>query len=139
MHADPFILRFIIIIIINKFLNHDLIIYFRFRPCVATVDAALLLLLSVVGKLAGFSDDYVNLLKMSITVLLFALAKLTPFVTQSKSKITETYGKCESALMAWIANISVIGGLFFGGFVNYWRRPGLKYAPLELKVRTCTS
>ena len=96
-------------------------------------------MLSVVGKLAGLSNDYVNLLKMSITVLLIALAKLTPFVTQSKSKIIETYGKCESALMAWIANTSVIGGSFFGGLVSYWGRPGLEYASSELKVRTCTS
>ena len=137
MHAEPSILRFIILL--KSFIIMFLLLIFRFRPCVATVDAALFFLLYVVGKLAGLSNDYVNLLKMSITVLLIALAKLRPFVTQSKSKITETYGKCESALMTWIANISVIGGSFFGGFVNYWGRPGLEYAPSELKVHTCTS
>ena len=100
----------------------------------ATVDASLFLFLSVIGKLAGSSDDYINLLKTSITVLVSALAKLAPFVTQNKSKITETYGKCELALMTWVAKRSIIGGSIFGGSVNEQGKPGLKHASSELEV-----
>ena len=86
------------------------------------------------------SDRYVNLLKVSITVLLFALAKVKPLVTQNKvekGKITDTFGRCQTAMKDWLANSDVIGGSFFGGALYrsyiYGTIKSTK-ASLELKV-----
>ena len=67
---------------------------------------------------------------MSLTVLLFSLAKVKPYVTQMKveeKKISDTFGICQLHLRQWVIKEDIIGGSFFGGGRN---------GGAELKVHT---
>lgn len=90
----------------------------RCQVCVATMDAALHLFLNFIKKLARNFGHYIDVLKMIISVLLFALTKVKVYVTQRKvgeEKITNALGKCGAALKDWVINVNVIGGSSFGG------------------------
>ena len=51
---------------------------------------------------------YLNVLKMSITVLLFALTKVKPLERNG------IFQRCEQTLKDWVAKTEVIGGSGFG-------------------------
>lgn len=81
------------------------------------MDTALLLFIHLIPKLKNYSAS-LDLLKMSLTVLLFSLAKVKPYVTQKKveeRKITDTLGICQQHLQQWVIKEDIIGGSFFGG------------------------
>ena len=102
----------------------DIYIYtytYRFQLCVATMNAALRLFLCVIGRLTRTADYVIDVLKASIALLLFALEKVNPFVTQNrleKRKITDIFKNCEQALREWVAKPEVIGASFFGGSLS---------------------
>ena len=59
----------------------------------------------------------INVLKISLTVILFCLAKIMPLVAQRKyeeHQITEYFKKCEQTLKDWVVKPAVIGGSSFG-------------------------
>lgn len=87
----------------------------RCQPCVACVDAALLLFTHLIQELKYRGID---VLKILLTVLLFSLAKVKSYVTQNKvqeTKIRDTLGICQKKLQQWVIKEHIIGGSFFGG------------------------
>ena len=77
-----------------------------------------MLLKLLFAKLNKSYQQYVQLLKMSITILLFSLANMKQLLVQQKveeSKISETLAHCKKLLKEWIVQREVIGGSFFGG------------------------
>ena len=91
---------------------------------VATVDGALLLFLSLVEMC---TDRFLDLLKMSMTLLLLTLSKLK----SGEHKVITAFGKCEQALNTMA--VKLIGGPFFGGRIQS-RSGDLPLASKELKV-----
>ena len=89
------------------------------------MNAALRFFICLTGKLTNAYSPYIDVLKMSITVLLFTLSKVKQIGTLEEGHISDTLGKCEQALKDWVVKADVIGGSFFGG----GRR-----GPLELQV-----
>lgn len=90
----------------------------RYQLCVAIMDAALHLFLNFIKKLARNFGHFIDVLKMTVSVLLFALAKVKVYVAQRKvgeEKITNALGMCQVALKDWVINGNVIGGSIFGG------------------------
>ena len=54
---------------------------------------------------------------MSLTVVLYSVAKVKPLVAQGKfeeNQITDSFARCEQMLRAWVVKHSVIGGSSFG-------------------------
>ena len=52
-------------------------------------------------------SHFIDVLKMSLTVFLFCMAKVRPLVAQRKleeDKITEAFGRCEQMMKDWIVH-----------------------------------
>ena len=86
------------------------------------MDSALHLFLNFIKKfkLAKNFDPFIDVLKMTLTVLLFALAKVEVFVSQRKvgeKKITDALGMCQAALKNWVEKV-IRGTSFKGGDVE---------------------
>ena len=78
-------------------------------------------------------EHQVEVIKMSITLLLYALCKMDCLGTQSESDILDIFGMCEVALEGWIKRREVMGGRYFG--YKTQDRMTLLYGRTELKVR----
>ena len=87
----------------------------RHQPCDTNVNAALHFFICLIGKLTNIYNHYIDVLKMSITVLLFTLSNAKQIGTLEEGRILDTLGKCEQALKEWVVKGDVIGGSFFGG------------------------
>ena len=78
----------------------------------ATVNAAIALVKHLFSNLTTRLDFQVNILKLSVTILLYSLCLEEMNV---EAIATEYLNKYQSSLQDWVNNASVIGGSFFGG------------------------
>ena len=112
------------------YINH-----YRKQHCVATVNAAKLLMKSLFFEL-NIQEYQINVLKLVITVLLYSLCKMDILVARSEldeKGSTEALGVCELALQEWLKREHVVGGIYFGKSVQNPTK--LLYESTELKVR----
>ena len=92
---------------------------FRPEPTVASVDAALLLFTRLSAKLTRYSEHYLDMLLMSMTITLSSLSKYVMSVPDAnKDKVQEILDKTAQTLRGWIIKRDVIGGSLFGGNVK---------------------
>ncbi len=89
------------------------------------VDASLILCRRLTLKL--LSGTFVELLKASFSLVLFAIAKFNTVCPNEEKyskneKVAGSLGKLEGYLKGWITDRKVIGGSMFGGSVKprYW-------------------
>ena len=106
--------------------------HYRKQHCVATVNAAKLLMKSLFFEL-NIQEYQLNVLKLVITVLLYSLCKMDILVELDEKGLTETLGVCELALQEWLKREDVVGGIYFGKSVQ--KATKLLYESTELKVR----
>ena len=104
------------------------------------VKASQLLYHQLSAKLKPHCDHFVNVLKTSISLVLFSIAQLNsvrPSEERSKDDgITKVaFSGINTTLWKWITDPAVIGGSLFGGHVITYTR--LAKAGEELKVDTC--
>ncbi len=91
------------------------------------VDASILLCSRLRLKLSSSSDTFVDLLKASFSLVLFAVAKfhtVCPIEKYSRiEKVADALGKLEGTLKDWITDERVIGGSMFGGsaYTRFWK------------------
>lgn len=102
--------------------------------CLLTVNGAQDLVKLFLSVLL-ISDFQIDILKSSITLLLYALCKMEILVAQKVldgSEVDKVFKMCEIALQDWIKRRGVVGGSFFG----YRAQGGMKllYGLTELKV-----
>ncbi len=95
----------------------------NYRPesLVSMVDASLLLCSRLRPKL--LSSTFVELLKASFSLVLFAIAKFNTVCPNEEKyskneKVAGALGKLKGSLKGWITDRKVIGGSMFGGSVN---------------------
>ena len=83
-----------------------------------TMNAAMYLVGCLFSKLTSKVDHHLDILKMSITTLLYALCHLKYLACEMKTNITmitDVFQKCQLVLQTWVQDVNVIGGYFFGG------------------------
>ena len=93
--------------------------FIHIHRCLPAVTAALHLVTRLFGVLTKSYDHYVNVLIMSVSVVLFSLAKVKPLVAQRRleeGEISEVFARCEQILKDWVVKSDVIGGSNFGGY-----------------------
>lgn len=103
----------------------------------ATMNAAKGVVKQLFSVLTERGDHHLEVLKMSVSVLLYSLCKLNNLVDQNKLEsrvIIDAFGMCEVALQDWVKQPNVIGGSFFGGRIQYDTQ--LVYGNAELQVYT---
>lgn len=105
---------------------------------VSMVNAAILLCDGLHVRLDGPREFYIDLLKCSYSLALFALAQLHTQLPDdsgiNKAEIIhESLTKLQKILREWVIRSDVIGGSLFGAFANpaYWK------AETEIKVCVC--
>ena len=83
------------------------------------VIAALMLYRSLTYKLKTRATHCVEVLKASISLILFAVAQLKVLCpTNEKDEVIEgTFANLKNVLLEWIGNHEVIGGPVFGGYL----------------------
>lgn len=103
--------------------------------CISTVNDAMCLVKSLLSELNGV-EFQVHIIKLSISVLLYALSKMETLVeqnTMNENEVTRVFGMCQVALLDWVKRRSVIGGSYFG--YNAQNKMTLLYGSVELVVR----
>jgi len=119
------------------------------KSVTSMVKASQLLYNNLSAKLNFNYDHYVNVLKESISLVLFSIAHLKErialdpgapeFEANERSKeediVKAAFGGLEDTLWKWITDISVIGGSVFGGRIIKYEK--LDMAEKEFKVDTC--
>ena len=73
---------------------------------------ALLLYRELTVKLKSHTPHHVDVLKASISLILFAVAQLK---ADRRDKVTKTFAALNTILWRWITDRDVIGGSIFGG------------------------
>ena len=81
------------------------------------VIAALMLYRSLTYKLKTCTAHCVEVLKASISLILFAVAQLKVLcpTNEKDDVIKDTFASLKNVLLEWIGNHEVIGGFVFGG------------------------
>jgi hypothetical protein len=86
---------------------------------VATADAAVGLVWHLFSNLPGKLDFQLDVLKLSITVLLYSLCHVEDLIANQEvvevKVIGEAFQWCQLSLKRWIESTNVIGGSVFGG------------------------
>ena len=117
--------------------NKCLPVFSRYRLSCGTAEVSKQVFLFFAKNLTYKSDSFLGLLRASISVFLFSLSNLKSFGKLEETAIIETFKQCEEALRKWIAHKDVIGGSFFGGYVNKVFKTTI-YTSDEMKVQTYT-
>ena len=115
------------------------VVHHRLKIATSMVKASLLLYNLLSAKLSRNYDYYVDLLKDSISLMLFSIAQLNFICPPDERKekddtIQSTFDGLQTTLWKWIVHSDVIGGSVFGGgriFTNSKREE-------ELKVVICS-
>ena len=103
------------------------------KHLVSAVNAALLLYRRLTIILKGRSQHYVEVLKASISLILFAVAQLK--ICEEKDEISkEAFARLKGILWEWIVDRKVIGGSVFGGSLPSHYFSGGWKAKEELEV-----
>ena len=113
------------------------IIIFRIheKHLVFTVNAALLLYRRLTIMLNGRFQHYVEVLKASLSLILFAVAHLKICPNEEKDEISkEAFARLKGILWDWIVDRKVIGGSVFGGSLPSHYFSGGWKAKEELEV-----
>ena len=84
----------------------------REEELISTINVAEKLMKLFLSELL-ISDHQLNIIKTSITLLLYGLCQMEAVVCQG-SEVSKTFQKCEIALYNWIKRDGVVGGSFFG-------------------------
>lgn len=89
------------------------------------------------AKLKRPLNHYVDVLKDSISLILFSIAHLNPVCpSEERSGIAKAaFNMLDTTLWKWITDPAVIGGSLFGGRIVQYTR--LDKAEEEFKVNTC--
>ena len=89
------------------------------------------------AKLKRPLNHYVDVLKDSISLILFSIAHLNPVCpSEERSGIAKTaFNMLQTTLWKWITDPDVIGGSLFGGRIIPYTK--LDKAEEEFKVNTC--
>ena len=91
------------------------------------VDASLLLFTSLQPQMNSTRKNYVEMLKASISLVLFAAAQLLTVYSKANEqqeateKVRTVLHRLQDMLWKWITNSKVIGGSIFGGSVKSWK------------------
>ena len=116
-------------------LNINVCIYhYRKEDCVATVNAAILLIKRLFSEL-NVQEFELEVLKLALTVLLYSLCKMDILVSRNElneTQLTDVFGVCELALQEWVKRSKVVGGIYFGKSAQ--KATILLYGSTELKV-----
>lgn len=104
---------------------HLLSLFIRKEACISTVNKAKDL---VKLLLSGLNMAQINIIKLSISVLLYAASKVETLLAQNMME--KVFEICEIALQDWVGR--VIGGNYFGYKVQNKMR--MLYGSTELKV-----
>ena len=101
------------------------------------MDGSLLIYNCLKVKLSSTQEPYMELLKASLSLVLFAVGYFNTLCHDDKGygkveRVTTTLGKLESSLKDWVSDARVIGGSVFGGSVN----PNSWRAKKEIQVGT---
>ena len=113
------------------------IYFYRENTCVSIVNGAQRLLKLLLSELL-ILDQQVDIIKSSITLLLYAVCKMELLVAQKNldvSEVKEVFAACEKALLGWVRHPGVVGAN--GGSCFGYRaqdRMKLLYGSTELKV-----
>ena len=89
------------------------------QHCISMVTATLMLYRQLTVVLRSCTPHYVDVLKASISLILFAVAQLkTLCPNEEADKIfKEAFAHLKGTLWEWVVDREVIGGSFFGGYV----------------------
>ena len=107
--------------------------------CISTANGAQQLLNLLLSELHK-TDNQVDVIKLSITLLLYAICKMEILVGQKKlheAEIDKAFTTCGKALQEWVKRRGVIGG---GGSSFGYKTQGkmeMLYGSTELKVGNC--
>ena len=84
------------------------------------VTATLVLYRQLTVVLKSCTPHYVEVLKASISLILFALAQLKALCPNEEADkiIKEDFARLKGTLGEWVADREVIGGSLFGGYVS---------------------
>ena len=109
----------------------------REDTCVSTVNGAQKLLKLLLSELLK-NDHQVDVIKSSITLLLYAVCQMELLVAQKKldeTEVKEVFVACEKALLGWVRRPGVVGPNG-GGYFGYKAhgRMHLLYGSTELEV-----
>ena len=121
-------------------LLNDLFLYTLCRTkdiTVATARAAFELMWHLFSNLTGRQSFQVDLLKLSISILLYSLCHLEDLIAKQLVEaniMNQIFQRCHRTLENWITSTNVIGGSFFGGKVS--SHGELALSSMELKVRS---
>ena len=94
----------------------DSLIHYRLKSTTSMVKASLLLYNLLSAKLSRNYDYYVDLLKDSISLMLFSIAQLNSISPpdEKDDTIQRTFDGLQTTLWKWIVHPDVIGGSVFG-------------------------
>ena len=105
------------------------------KHLISTVNAALLVYRRLTIMLKSRSPHYVEVLKASISLILFAVAQLKICPSDEKDEvIKEAVARLKGILWDWIVDRKVIGGSMFGGSLPSHYFSGGWKAKEELEV-----
>ena len=105
------------------------------KHLVFAINAALLLYRRLTIRLKSRSPHYVEVLKASISLILFAVAQLKIYPSDEKEEIVEeSLARLKGILWEWIVEREVIGGFMFGGSLPSHYFSGGWKAKEELEV-----
>ena len=84
----------------------------------ASLNAALLLFARLTAKLTNYTQQFLEVLMLSLTIMLFSLSKFDQSAPdENKDVVKDVLEKATLMLKDWITNKDVIGGSLFGGRV----------------------
>ena len=116
---------------------HPFIPFFRMheKHLISTMNVALLLYQRLTIMLKSCTPHYVEVLKTSISLILFAVAQLSRCSSDEKDEIIkEAFAHLKGTLREWIVDRKVIGGSVFGGSLPTYYFSGKWKAKEELEV-----
>lgn len=89
------------------------------QHCISMVTATLMLYRQLTVVLRSCTPHYVDVLKASISLILFAVAQLKTLCPNEEADkiIKEAFARMKGTLGEWVVDREVIGGSFFGGYV----------------------
>ena len=116
------------------------LICYRRMSAISMVKASHLLYNMLSAKLKCPHDYYVDLLKDSISLVLFSIAQLNcvfPFGGRSDITVKAAFDGLQTTLRKWIADPDVTGGSAFGGQITFYAKLDKQKAEQEFKVDAC--
>ena len=110
------------------------------KHLISMMNAALLLYQRLTVMLKSCTQHYVEVLKTSISLILFAVAQLKMCPSDEKDKIIKVaFARLKGILWEWIVDRKVIGGSMFGGSLpsHYFSGGWKAKEELEVMLNAC--